>query len=176
MSEKNVKGICIYGDAILRKRAEAVEEIDDKILSLIEKMRAIISLAKGVGLAAPQVGEGIRLFIVEERFLTGVQGIKVFINPEILEKDGSVVEEEGCLSLPDIYGNVERAKRVLVSAINEEGKSFTIEVNDLYARAIQHEMDHLNGVMIIDHFGHLKRSLINKKLKRLAQGARDEGK
>jgi peptide deformylase len=176
MSEKNVKGICIYGDAILRKRAEAVEGIDDKIFSLIERMKVIIALAKGVGLAAPQVGEGIRLFIVEERFLTGVQAIRVFINPELLEKEGRVVEEEGCLSLPDIDGNVERAKRVKVSALNEEGKPFTIEANDLYARAIQHEMDHLNGVLIVDHFGHLKRSLISKRLKRLAQGARDEGK
>lgn len=175
MSDKPVEGIRIYGDPVLRKKSRKVDLLDETIIKLIEKMITLLKNAKGIGLSAPQVGENLKIFVLEEKYLTGIEGVKVFINPSITEKTGKNIDEEGCLSFPDIIANIERAQKVKVKATDIDGKDFVMEVSDLYARAVQHENDHLEGVLIVDHLSPLKKTLLGRKLRKLTQGVCNEG-
>ncbi len=155
-----------YPDPILRKKAEPVGLIDAGIQRLIDDMIDTLYKAPGLGLAAPQVGYSCRLFVFDlsqhdERF-----PLTVLINPEIRKMEGEAVDDEGCLSVPDYRTKVTRAKRVLIQGLNREGKTLELEGEDLVARLFQHEMDHLNGVLLIDRISSLKKSLILKKLKK----------
>lgn len=132
-------------DPILRKKARAVEKIDDRIKILIEDMRDTMYDADGVGLAATQVGVLKRIILVDVG-----EGLLEMINPEILEAKGEQVDEEGCLSLPGVNGEVPRPKTVTVKGLNPQGQEIVIEAKDLFARAICHEIDHLNGVLFTD--------------------------
>lgn len=143
-----LRNIRIEGDDILRKKCREVEKIDKSIITLIEDMAETMYKADGVGIAAPQVGILKRIFVID---IYDDTGLKVFINPEILETSGSQLGEEGCLSLPGRSENVERPNYVKVKATNEKGEEFILEGEELLARAICHENDHLDGILYIDH-------------------------
>ncbi|MEG0296081.1 MAG: peptide deformylase [Clostridium sp.] len=143
-----IRNIRKNGDDVLRKKSKAVDEINPRILTLLNDMADTMYEADGVGLAAPQVGILKRIFVID---IYDDYGLRVFINPEILEKKGSQCDDEGCLSIPGEAGEVERANYVKVKAFNEKGEEFILEAEELLARAIQHEYDHLDGVLFIDH-------------------------
>ena len=142
------------GDPILKKHSVVVPDINDEVRSLVTDMFDTMERGKGVGLAAVQVGELLRLFI------TKVPGDdpRVFINPDVLETSiEQVTMEEGCLSIPGLYTDIERPTSVRVQAWNEKGRPFTLSAEDYLARVIQHELDHLNGILFIDRVGPKKR-------------------
>lgn len=140
-----LRNIRTLGDSILRKKCRPIDKINDRILTLIEDMKETMYEAQGVGLAAPQVGILKRLVVIDVG-----EGPIVLINPEIIETKGNVLDEEGCLSIPDQQGKVERPEYVKAKALNEKGEAIIIEGRELLARAICHELDHLDGVLYID--------------------------
>jgi peptide deformylase len=144
--------IRVLGDTILRQPTTAVGNVGSELRKLIDDMFETMYAAKGIGLAAPQVGRLERLSVIDvddQRF--------VLINPEIVTSDGRVKGEEGCLSIPDVYGDVERAAHVVVRAMDAAGKPYEIDARDLLARCLQHEIDHLNGKLFIDYLSAFKR-------------------
>ena len=140
-----LRTIRINGDEILRKKCRAVDEIKDRELVLLDDMLETMYAAEGVGLAAPQVGILKRLVVIDVG-----EGPMKLVNPEIVENDGEVVDYEGCLSVPGEQGNVIRPETVKVKALNEKGENIEITGSGLLARALCHEIDHLNGVLFID--------------------------
>ena len=157
------------GNDLLTTKSLPAETFDDKLVKLINKMYKIMIKSKGIGLAAVQIGEAIRLFIVQ----VPDDKPRVFINPEIVERSGKADADEGCLSVPDVRGEVGRAAKVTVEALNLDGKKIRIEATDLLARIFQHEIDHLNGVLFIDHLSRLKKQLIKKHLKKIEQETKE---
>ena len=143
-----IRNIRTKGDEVLRKKCRNVDVINERILTLIEDMIDTMYDADGVGLAAPQVGILKRIFVID---VYDDYGPRVFINPEILEVGRSQIGEEGCLSVPGVSEEVERPNYVKVKALNEKGEEFILEAEELLARAICHENDHLNGVLFVDH-------------------------
>lgn len=133
------------GDGLLRKKSRKVEKIDERILTLIEDMVETMYEADGVGLAAPQVGILKRVVVIDVG-----EGILKLINPEIMEKEGAYTDIEGCLSVPGIQKKVERPYKVKVRALNEKGEEIIVEGEELLARALCHEIDHLEGILFID--------------------------
>ncbi len=156
-----------YPDPVLSKRGEPVTVFDDKLKTLVEEMFESMYSAQGIGLAAPQIGISQRLTVIDISFKKNPEERIVLINPEILEREGKQFEEEGCLSLPEIREKVRRAAWVKVKAQDVTGKWFEIEGEELLARAFQHEIDHLDGILFIDHLSRLKRDLIKSKIKKL---------
>jgi peptide deformylase len=176
-----------YGDPILRAKGKPVEDIDDRIRELAENMIETMHAANGVGLAAQQVGEALQLTVldisaVEDRPSTlKVNGENVdpktamplvLINPEIELRGETEVGVEGCLSFPEITGNIERAKTVIVRAQNLEGETIEFEASGFLARAIQHEGDHLNGILFIDRINSAAKAALSSRLKRLQKETR----
>jgi len=157
----------IYPDPVLRGKASPVKNIDDKIRKLIADMAETMYASEGVGLAAPQIGSLSQIVTVDIG-----EGLISLINPRIVEYEGKDVMEEGCLSLPDIRLEVERYKRVLVEGVDDDGKEVSIEAEDLLARVFQHEIDHLQGILIIDKIPPVQRQLIRSKLKKLEKETR----
>lgn len=162
--------IVLYPDPILKKVAEPIEKITPELRELIDDMVETMYEAPGIGLAAPQVGESIRLIVVdvgedEETGRTG--GLLKLINPEIIEASGTIEYDEGCLSIPDVRDLVRRHANVTVEAFDEEGNPITIEANGVLAVCLQHEIDHLNGVLFIDRLSPVRRELAKKKLQRM---------
>ncbi|MGB9814181.1 MAG: peptide deformylase [Thermovenabulum sp.] len=133
------------GDEVLRKKALEVTVFDNRLKMLIEDMVETMKKANGIGLAAPQVGILKRVVVIDIG-----EGLYTFVNPEIIEMSGEIIDIEGCLSIPGVYGEVARPKKLKVKAQDEKGLSFEIEAEGLFARAICHEVDHLNGVLFID--------------------------
>ncbi len=142
-----------YGSPILRGQAKEVSKVSKKIKTLITDMLETMYSANGVGLAAPQVGEALRIFVIDVSDPEGPINPLVFINPKIIKKSGAMNSYEGCLSFPKAYTNVRRYQNVLVKALDINGRPFVKEARDgeLLARAIQHEFDHLDGKLFIDH-------------------------
>jgi peptide deformylase len=172
-----VKNILRFPDPTLRQRSEDIGEIGDDLRQLVADMTETMLAANGAGLAAIQVGAPVRLFIVDGHVTGGAEESppKVFINPEIIEiSDESQTGDEGCLSFPDIFVPVKRGMRAKVRARDLDGKVFEAEGEGLYARAMQHETDHLNGRLLIDQVGPVKRELIKRKLRRDAEAEREE--
>lgn len=161
-----IRTILHYPDERLRRKAVPVEAITPEILELVEDMKETMYAAPGVGLAAPQIGVSLRLFIVDTAADDEPSQLRVFINPEIVKREGKMVWEEGCLSFPGVHEEIERSARVTVRALDEKGKPFELTAEDLLSVAIQHENDHLDGVLMIDRMGALKRRLALRKLKR----------
>lgn len=156
-----------YGSDILRQVAEPIEEITDEIRQLANEMLKAMYDSEGVGLAAPQIGVSKRIIVLDiDPYDPSCEPIAL-INPEIVERTGKEDSEEGCLSVPDVRGEVKRSENVTVEALNLDGKKVRIEATDLLARAIQHEIDHLNGVLFVDHLGRLKQQLIKKQLRKI---------
>ena len=159
-----------YGEPVLETRAVTVEEFDTPGLNqLIEDMFESMYAAKGVGLAAPQIGIGKRIAVIDCSNGERPEEKIVLINPEIIKVEGSQVSEEGCLSIPGFRENVTRGKRVTVKAQNAKGELFEMTGEDLLARAFQHETDHLNATLYINHVSVLKRDLIKRKIRKLAK-------
>lgn len=150
-----------YPNSILRKKCVKVKEFDEKLKNLCLEMFETMELNKGLGLAAPQVGESFYFFIVD------IEGHKlVFINPEIIKKEGQEVFEEGCLSFPGLFINIKRPQKIELKFQNTEGQEKIIKADGLLARVIQHELDHLDGILFIDRLPWFKKLSISKKLKK----------
>lgn len=156
-----------YGDPVLRRRADPVREVTPEIRDLIEAMFVTMVVEEGVGLAAPQVGRSLRVFVIdlEDEGLPRVR--QAFVNPVMVERTGEIVGEEGCLSIPSLRADVKRAARVVVDALDADGKPFRMEAEGLVARALQHEQDHLDGILFLDRLGPLSRRLLEAKWKRI---------
>ena len=154
-----VRTILHYPDKRLRERGKKIEAITPELRKLIDDMAETMYAAPGVGLAATQIGEALQLFIVDIADAEEPSDLKVFVNPEILETDGEVTWQEGCLSFPGIQEDIDRAAHVRVRALDRDGKTFELEAEGLLAVAIQHELDHLQGMLMIDHMGPLKKRL-----------------
>ena len=162
-----VHEIVKYPDPVLAKRGAPVTEFDDKLNTLVEEMFESMYAAQGIGLAAPQIGLSQRLTVIDISFKKDPEAKIVLINPEIVEREGEQYEEEGCLSLPEIREKVKRSAKVKVRAQNPDGEWFEMEGEELLARAFQHEIDHLDGVLFIDRLSRLKKDLIVRKIKKL---------
>jgi peptide deformylase len=158
------------GSPVLRQRAVEVAAVDDEVRRLVDDLFETMRAARGVGLAANQVGVARRVAVVD------VGGDDppplVLINPVITERSGTQVAEEGCLSIPDIFADVERAERVVVQALARDGRPCTVTATGFKARAIQHEIDHLDGILFLDHVSAVKRGLLLAKWKRARRGAK----
>jgi peptide deformylase len=159
-----IRTILHYPDKRLREKGRRVDAITPEIKKLVEDMAETMYAAPGVGLAATQIGESLQLFIVDVADENSPSDLQVFINPEILERRGDVTWQEGCLSFPGIQEDVDRAAHVRVKAQDKDGKWFELEADGLLAVAIQHEFDHLQGVLMIDHMGPLKKRLTHRKM------------
>jgi peptide deformylase len=155
--------IVTYPDPILMRKAAPIEEIDNKICEIAQKMLDTMYDACGIGLAAPQIGLSKRLVVMDA---TGQKtGERVFINPQITEERGETIEEEGCLSFPDVMGKVKRSQYVTVTAYNLEGKKLEIKVEGLLSRVWQHEIDHINGRLFIEMMTPASRIANKQKIK-----------
>lgn len=166
-----VRPIVIYGDPVLREVARPVEEVDAETKALVDDLIATLKNAKGLGLAAPQIGVSRRVFVVDLSSLELTESLRVFINPEIIERSGKILLEEGCLSFPGMYHKIERPETAKIKAIDLEGQEFETEVSGMLARAILHECDHLEGKLFIDYLTPLTRTLIKGKLNKFKKMA-----
>lgn len=167
-----IRTILHYPDKRLRNPGRPVTEFGPELEQLVEDMAETMYAAPGVGLAATQIGEPLRLFIID--IATGddqPSDLRVFINPEILDRNGDQVWEEGCLSFPGVHEEVERAERVRVRAQDVKGETFELEADGLLAVAIQHENDHLDGKLLIDHLGLIRRRLVHRQMTKRASTA-----
>ena len=164
-----VRTILHYPDPRLRQAGRRIDAITPAVRNLVDDMAETMYAAPGVGLAATQVGELVQLFVVDCAAEGEPSDLRVFINPEILSVEGKVTFDEGCLSFPGAREEVERGERVRVRAQDREGRWFELEAEGLLAIAIQHEYDHLQGVLMIDHLGPLKKRLINRKMQKRAE-------
>jgi peptide deformylase len=161
--------IVLYGDPVLEATAAPVTEFNEELKKLVEDMFESMYAAHGVGLAAPQIGVSKRLAVIDVTFKEDPAAKLVLVNPEIIRREGKQAGQEGCLSLPEFRENVARANIVTVRAQNVEGKWFEKTGDDLLARALLHEIDHLNGRLFISHVSGLKRDLIKRKIKKLVR-------
>lgn len=159
-----IRTILHYPDPRLREKGRKVEAVTDEVKKLVDDMAETMYAAPGVGLAATQIGEAVQLFVVDTAEDGEPSDFRVFINPEILEREGDITWNEGCLSFPGVNEEIERAAKVRVRAMDREGKSFELEAEGLLAVAIQHEYDHLQGVLMIDHMGPLKKRMTHRKM------------
>ncbi len=168
LMEKKLLEIYKYGSDILNLKAGDVKNIDDNIIQLKQEMiHTIHTLPNSIGLAAPQIGESLRLSVIDLSRGDNEEELLLLINPEILEAEGSDVDEEGCLSFPQISVPIKRFTRLFIKSININGKEIKKEYDGYIARVIQHEIDHLNGVLIIDMISSLKKQLLKKEIKKL---------
>ena len=156
-----------YGDPVLEKPAAVIKKFDAELEELAEDMFASMYAAQGVGLAAPQIGKSIRITVVDVSAGKNPEAKIVLVNPEIIHAEGEVREEEGCLSIPGFRGYVVRPQFVTIRAQNVKGEAFEIRGENLLARAFCHEIDHLNGVLFLQHLSMLKRDLIKRKIKKM---------
>jgi len=156
-----------YGDEVLERPTQRVEKFDDELRKLADDMFESMYAARGVGLAAPQIGIPLRFAVVDVTSGKNPEGRIVLANPELIHAEGEQREEEGCLSLPNFRGTVTRPMFVTVRAQDATGQIFEMRGEQLLARAFCHEMDHLDGVLFIQHLSMLKRDLIRRKIKKL---------
>lgn len=185
-----VRKINIWPDPVLATKARAVETVDGEIQQLVVDMFETMHKANGIGLAANQVGVPVRVLVCDldprgnakddpevqaELDAWGYKGAMAFINPEIIEADGTIEWEEGCLSVPSITDLVKRKERVVVRALDASGQPFTLEAHGLYAVCLQHEIDHLNGKVFVEYLSRLKREVIKRKMERLKTEHTDDG-
>ena len=163
-----LRPIVRHGAAVLHRSAEPVAEITPEIEALVDDMIQTMYAAPGIGLAAPQVGVGKRIFVCDVSVGRNPSDLLVFINPEFIERDGMQLEEEGCLSVPGFNATVARPSRAILKGLNRQGEPQTVEGTGLLARCFQHEMDHLDGTLFIDRLRGLQKDLIVRKIKKLS--------
>jgi peptide deformylase len=161
-----------YGNSILTKKAEKITNLDRYIEELAQNMVQTMYAAPGIGLAAPQINESKRLITADLSVGENSQNLIILINPELISLEGEVVNQEGCLSIPDINENVARPYRVIVKGVDLKGNEKTVEAEGLLARVLCHEIDHINGKLFIDHLSRLKKSLIKKKLRKAIEAGK----
>jgi len=161
-----LRRIVTYGTPILRQRTRDVADLNGDLQALIDDMVETMYLAPGVGLAANQIGSPHRLFVANPADDHDPAKLLVMMNPEIVESEGEIAAEEGCLSVPDFREEVRRARRVLLRGLDRNGKPVEVEGHDLLARIFQHEMDHLNGLFFVDRLSPAKRDILFRKLKK----------
>jgi peptide deformylase len=167
-----IRAILKYGDPVLHRPAEPVGDLTPELQTLIDDMVETMYAAPGIGLAAPQVGVPLRLFVVDLSVGRASGQLLVFVNPVIVEREGMQTEDEGCLSVPGFNATVVRPARVVVRGLDREGRERTVEGTGLLARAFQHEMDHLDGTLFVDRLRGLKRELIVRKIHKLRRAGR----
>ena len=165
-----VLSIRIYGDPVLRKRAKEITRVDERLRKLASEMLRTLKDAGGIGLAATQVGEELRMFVVDRSQFQLEDSPLIVINPAIVDSCGEQTEEEGCLSLPGTYADVTRPLELTVKGMDLDEKEIVIEAKGTLSRVLAHEIDHLDGVLFVDHLGSLKRRLLSKKLSQLSAG------
>ena len=170
-----VRPVRLYGDPVLRQKAAPVTEIDDTLRRLVADMRETMQAYHGVGLAANQVGVLQRVLVVDVPTSETEIASYTLVNPVLSERSGAETGEEGCLSIPGIYEDVRRAQRVRVRAQDEHGQPIDFVAEGYLARAIQHEVDHLDGVLFLDRLSLLKRQFLRRALDALARGELPEG-
>jgi peptide deformylase len=167
-----IRPILKYGDSVLHEQAKTVDAITPEIQRLIDDMIDTMYAAPGVGLAAPQVGVSLRIFVVDVSVGRDPNGLIVMVNPQFIEREGMQLEEEGCLSVPGFNATVVRASNVLVKGLNRSGAEHQHEGTGLLARAFQHEMDHLDGTLFVDRLRGIKRDLIVRKIRKLTRAGK----
>lgn len=159
--------ILTYPNNFLRKVTRNVENIDGELQKLIESMAETMYAAPGVGLAANQVGDDRKILVFDTSSKEGTRSTEILINPRIVERHGETIsEDEGCLSVPDFRSNVKRAESILVEAVDRDGNPVSIEASGFLAIVLQHEIDHLEGKLFVDHISLLKRQLFERKIKK----------
>ena len=162
-----LRRIVTYGTPVLRQRTREVANLNGELQQLIDDMVETMYAAPGVGLAANQVGSTHRLFVANPADDRDPSRLLVVINPEIVESDGELAHEEGCLSIPEFREEVGRARRVLLRGLDRHGKPIEVDGEDLLARIFQHEMDHLDGLFFVDRLSPAKRDILVRKLKKI---------
>jgi len=156
-----------YPDPVLRKKTEQITAFDDDLAKLVADMAQTMYNAPGVGLAAPQIGKSIKLLVADVTVnIDGEKDYMAIINPVIIAHEGSQLDEEGCLSVPELTANVNRHKRITVSYQDIEGRTKEFSTENRFSVVLQHEIDHLNGILFLDHLSSLKRNLYKKKVKK----------
>jgi peptide deformylase len=164
-----LRPILRLGDSILTEPTQPVDAITPDLDKIIDDMIETMYAAPGIGLAAPQVGVSLKLFVIDLSLGRDPAGLHVMINPEFVERDGMQLEEEGCLSIPGFTSTVPRPKRVVVKGLNRDLEEYKIEGSGLLARALQHEVDHLNSCLFVDRLRGISRDLILRKIKKLSK-------
>ena len=167
-----IRPIVRYGADVLHQPAAPVEAVTPEIQALVDDMIQTMYAAPGVGLAAPQVGVGVRIFVCDISLGRSAGELLTFINPSFVERDGMQLEEEGCLSIPGFTATVARPKRVVVEGLNRQGEKYRLEGTGLLARALQHEVDHLNSCLFVDRLRGISRDLILRKIKKLSKAGK----
>ncbi|HWV95239.1 MAG TPA: peptide deformylase [Vicinamibacterales bacterium] len=167
-----IRPIVRYGADVLHQPAAPVEAVSPEIQALIDDMIQTMYTAPGVGLAAPQVGVGVRIFVCDISVGRSAGELLAFINPSFVERDGMQLEEEGCLSAPGFNATVARPSRAVLKGLDRNGEEQTVEATGLLARCFQHEMDHLDGMIFIDRLRGLQKDLIVRKIKKLARAGK----
>jgi peptide deformylase len=166
-SPRRIYEVVKYPDPVLMRKGDPVTVFDNALAELVEDMFESMYAAQGIGLAAPQIGISKQITTIDVSFKKDPADKLAFINPVIIARQGSQYEEEGCLSLPEIREKVKRAATVRVRAQDVKGEFFEVEGDELLARALQHEIDHLHGVLFIDHLSRLKRDLVLRRIRKL---------
>jgi peptide deformylase len=167
-----LRPILRLGDSILSEPTRAIEAITPELDVLINDMIETMYAAPGIGLAAPQVGVPLKLFVIDLSLGKDPAALHVMLNPQFVEREGMQLEEEGCLSIPGFTATVARPKRVVVKGLDRDLEEYTIEGTGLLARALQHEVDHLNGCLFVDRLRGISRDLIVRKIKKLAKAGK----
>jgi peptide deformylase len=167
-----IRPIVKYGEHVLHRPAEHVTDITGEIAALVQDMIETMYAAPGIGLAAPQIGIPLRIFVVDLSVGRNTGGLVTFVNPEFAERDGMQLEEEGCLSVPGFNATVVRPSRVVIKGLDRAGEPQQREGTGLLARAFQHEMDHLDGTLFVDRLRGIKRDLIVRKIKKMTRAGK----
>lgn len=171
MSILNIKN-CF--DPVLRKKCAPVENIGDRLITLTQDMIETMFSVPGAGLAANQVGVSSRVVVVDLGVKEGAHKPLIIVNPEITAMEDEIIGEEGCLSIPEIFADVKRAKRIEVKGVDLDGKKIRVEHEDFFARVFQHELDHLNGILFWDKIGRIKRDMLRRKFKKILKDLENE--
>jgi len=167
-----LRPILRYGEQLLQQRAQPVDAFTPEVERLIDDMIETMYAAPGVGLAAPQDGVSLRIFVIDLSLGRDPAGLIVMVNPEFVSREGMQLEEEGCLSVPGFNATVVRPMRAVVKGMNRAGEEYEREGTELLARAFQHEMDHLDGKLFIDHLRGLKRDMIVRRIRKLSRAGK----
>ena len=167
-----IRPIVKYGNPTLHRPAERVDALTPELQVLIDDMIDTMYAAPGIGLAAPQVGVALRLFVVDVSVGRRAEDLLVFVNPEFVERDGMQLEEEGCLSVPGFTATVPRPSRAVLKGLDRHGNGRVVEAKDLLARAFQHEMDHLEGTLFVNRLRGIKRDMIVRKIQKMKKSGK----
>ena len=169
----DLKPVKLLGDPVLRRKSDPVTHVDGETQGIVNDLMATVDAANGLGLAAPQIGILKRIIVVVSVDGEGRRHHYVLINPEVISACGEEVCEEGCLSIPGIYANVKRPQSVIVNSLDKAGKKVNMEASGVMARALAHEIDHLDGILFVDRIGMVKRNLLRNRLNAIRKRAKE---